>query len=250
MRKILTWPRRWHAWLAVALLLPFLLIAVTGILFAHGPALGFRDIRVPVGWLPGYGADSGPAVRGAAPAGDGWWVLAPQGVVRVTGDRAVVVAALAREEIRSLVATPQGTLAVSPQGLWKESGGEWRKVLRGPVLQAGGDAGALVAVLRGKGPQVSHDGGATWAPLVPALQPALATLPAPDAAPRVTLAQLVHDLHTGKALVTEKAEWIWQDLMGLVLVFLSGSGFYMWWSKRRAARRAAAAIAVQAARAG
>lgn len=251
MRKILTWPRRWHAWLAIALLLPFFIIAITGILFAHGPSLGFREIRVPVGWLPGYGQEGGPAVRGAVPAGDGWWVLAPQGVVRVAGGQAEIVAALAKEDIRSLALTPQGALAVSQQGLWKETQGEWKKVLRGPVLQAGGDATALVAVLRGKGPQVSRDGGASWEPLAPALKPALAALPKAEAPAEITLAQLVHDLHTGKALVTDKAEWIWQDVMGLVLVFLSGSGFYMWWSKRRAAtRRAAAATAAQAVQAG
>jgi hypothetical protein len=150
---------------------------------------------------------------------------------------------LAKEDIRSLVATPQGALAISQQGLWKETQGEWKNILKGPVLQANGDAGTLTAVLRGKGPQVSRDGGANWEPLMPVLKPALASLPKSDAPVEVTLAQLVKDLHTGKALVTDKAEWIWQDVMGLVLVFLSCSGFYMWWSKRRAGRRAAASIA-------
>ncbi|MCD6060487.1 MAG: hypothetical protein K0S16_798 [Moraxellaceae bacterium] len=248
MRKLLNWPRRWHAWLAIALLLPFLIIAVTGVLFAHGPSLGFREIRVPVGWLPGYGESGGPVLRSAAPSGGVWWVLAPQGVVRVENGVAQVVPALAQEDIRSLVVTPQGVLGVSQQGLWKETQGEWEKILKGPVLQANGDAQTLTAMLRGKGPQVSRDGGASWEPLQSALAPALAALPKSDAPTEVTLAQLVHDLHTGKALFTGKAEWVWQDVMGLTLLFLACSGFYMWWSKRRATRRAAVA-AEQAAEA-
>lgn len=236
MRNILTWPRRWHAWLAIALLLPFLLLAVTGMLFAHGPSLGFREIRVSVGWLPGYGGEGGPAVRSAAAVGDSWWLLAPQGVVRVANGQAEVVPALADADIRSLVATPQGVLAIGQQGLWKETQGEWQKILKGPVLQASGDAGTLTAVLRGKGPQLSRDGGAHWEPLMPALKPALATLPKADAATEITLAQLVKDLHTGKAFIGDKAEWLWQDVLGLTLLFLTGSGFYMWWSKRRATR--------------
>lgn len=237
MRSILNWPRRWHAWLAIALFLPFIVLAITGILFAHGPSLGFREIRVPVGWLPGYGQEGGPAIRSAAQSGSVWWVVTAQGVARVEDGRAEVVPALAREDIRSLQVTPQGVLAVSQQGLWKEQQGEWKKILKGPVLQANGDARTLTAVLRGKGPQLSHDGGTTWQPLLPVLKPALAMLPKSDAPAEITLAQLVHDLHTGKALVTDKAEWVWQDVLGLTLLFLAGSGFYMWWSKRRAARR-------------
>jgi hypothetical protein len=245
MRHVLTWPRRWHAWLAIVLLLPFLLIAITGVLFAHGPTLGFREIRVPVGWLPAYGQEGGAMIKSAARRGDTWWLVAPQGLVQIENGQARVVAALAQEDVRSLQVTPQGVLAISAQGLWQETQGEWKKILKGPVLQATGDAHTLTAVLRGKGPQVSTDGGASWQPLAPALNPALATLPAAAPTPTtITLAQLVHDLHTGKALVTDKAAWVWQDVLGAVLLFLTGSGFYMWWSKRRAAcrmRRAAQA---------
>lgn len=240
MRKLLLWPRRWHAWLAIVLLVPFLIIAVTGVLFAHGNALGFRQMRVAVGWLPGYGPDGNAQIRSAARSGDGWWLLSAQGVLRVANDKASIVPALAREDVRSLLATPQGVLAVSSQGLWKESAGEWKKILNGPVLQANGDSTTLTAVLRGKGVQFSSDGGVSWQPLAPLVTPALAALPVDVAPVEITVAQLVHDLHTGKALVTGKAEWIWQDVMGLVLCFLSCSGLYMWWTRQRAARRQAA----------
>lgn len=236
-RPPLRWPRQWHGTLAVVVLLPFLILAVTGVLFAHGNALGLRQIQVPVAWLPGYGADDQPALRSAVPDGKAWWLLTPQGVVRLENGRAQTVAALRQAEVRSLQATPQGLIAIGARGLWQERRGDWRLILRGPVLQAGGDGKVLTALLRGRGLVASHDGGQSWQPLAPALAPALAGLaPVGPREARISLAQLVHDLHTGRALLTEKWDWLWQDVLGLVLCFLAGSGVYLWWRRPRGSR--------------
>ena len=233
MRKSFSWPRHWHAWLAITLLLPFLLVALTGFLFAHGNALGLRQIRVPVGWLPAYRTGAGTEIRSAVRTGVTWWLATPQGLVRIDAGKATLVPAFAWEDVRSLSATPQGPLVVTGKGLWREERGQWTKILKGPVTQASADGEVLTAMLRGKGGRISEDGGKTWQPLDALLQPALSTLPEASMSSRIPLSQLVHDVHTGKAFFTEKAAWLWQDLLALVLCFLSCSGFYMWRAKRR-----------------
>jgi hypothetical protein len=36
-------------------------------------------------------------------------------------------------------------------------------------------------------------------------------------------------LHTGKAFFGKESEWIWIDILGAILVFLGGTGLYLWW---------------------
>lgn len=234
MRKTLSWPRRWHGWLAIVLALPFLLLAITGVFFAHGNALGFRQIYVSATPWPGYPQAGTLEIRAAARSGDVWWLATSQGLVKAENGSAVVASDLGDAEVKILQATPQGVLAIAGDGLWREEQGSWKRILKGVVTQANGDAQVLTAVLKGKGVQVSADGGQTWNPLEPAIKPALATLPVSQKPAEVTLSQLVKDLHTGKALFTDKFSWIWQDLMGFVLCFLAFSGAYMWWIRRRA----------------
>lgn len=247
MSKPKLWPRNWHNKLAIILVLPFILMAITGMLFTHGPALGTRTATVNASWLPGYGGDNAKAtqdVRSVVVEGNIYWVGTRAGLVRVENGQATPVPALAREDVRSLVTTPQGVLAITGKGLWREQQGEWTPILKGMVAQASGDAQTLVAFQRGKaGPVQSTDGGKSWTPLKPVLMPALKQLPASEADNRITVAQLIHDLHTGVAFVGDKGEWVWVDALGLVLLFLSGSGIYMWWVKRRAGRARAAATA-------
>jgi uncharacterized iron-regulated membrane protein len=236
MSKPVFWPRRWHGGLAIVLALPFGLMAVTGFLFAQGNLLGTRNIHVNASWLPGYqgNADARPAIRAAAVEGDTWWVITRGGVLRVEGNIATPVDALAPEEVRSLIATPQGLLAIGGKGLWLEQGGEWMLILKGPIVQASGDAHTLVAILRNRGAQISQDGGDSWQPLAPRLLTALQKMTWPAGANnRISLAQLIHDLHTGSALFGERAAWIWEDMLALSLFFLCSSGIYMWWTKRR-----------------
>lgn len=242
MRKPSLWPRQWHAWLAIALLLPFLLIAITGALFAHGNTLGLRQIRIPVTWLPAYQAAATPEIRSAVRTGETWWLASPQGLIRIEAGQALVVAAFAREDVLSLINSSQGLLVISAQGLWRQQQGKWTKILSGPLTQASADEQMLIVNARGKGTLTSQDNGATWQPLSTEVKTALSTLATiGTAGPELTVAQLVHDLHTGKALFTDKAAWLWQDFLALVLSFLALSGFYMWWTKRRA-RMAAARV--------
>ena len=47
------------------------------------------------------------------------------------------------------------------------------------------------------------------------------------------LGKFMHDLHTGKALMGHKYEWIWADILALVLVTLAFTGIYMWWKSQK-----------------
>lgn len=56
---------------------------------------------------------------------------------------------------------------------------------------------------------------------------------------RITLGKLMLDLHTGRAFLGKEAEWIWIDLLGLVWVFLGGTGLYLWWHAQTRRRNVA-----------
>ena len=52
---------------------------------------------------------------------------------------------------------------------------------------------------------------------------------------RYTLKNLIMDMHTGKAFLGKSAEWIWIDVLGIVLCLLSLTGVWVWWQGRRRA---------------
>jgi uncharacterized iron-regulated membrane protein len=236
MRKPALWPRNTHRWLSVVIVAPMLLVAATGILFEYVQPMGWRNQQVNAGWLPGYSArpsDPVKDIRGVIPDGAALWIAGRTGLYRVQGSMVKAVPALEQQELRNLYVTPQGLLATSPQGLWLVKNDDARLVLKGLVLQASGNEQQLFAVVRGRGPMVSTNGGADWAPLDPQQVSALASLPAVAATGRIAISQLIHDLHTGKALTGESGEAVWNHIVGLSLLFLCCTGFYMWWKHQK-----------------
>jgi hypothetical protein len=227
------WPRRWHAWLAVIVALPFVLLAVTGVLFSHSQRLGLRNIPVNVAWLPGYSMDkegAGPEIRSFVATEDGYLVGTRGGLFRIEPDAVIREAALGKEDVRSLVVSPLGVLAVTADALWLKRAGTWRKIFDGPVLQASGDERTLQLMVRGKGPMISEDIGQTWRAVGTKMRASLAALPSSSG--RITAAMLAHDLHTGKAFFGERAEWLWTHFLSITLLFMIGSGLTMWMQRR------------------
>jgi hypothetical protein len=246
MRLLLTSARRWHGGLAIILVFPVVLMALTAILIAHGKSLNTRNIYLNPNWLPGYQrniAGNQQDIRGLIAKQNGWWLLTRAGLFDIAGNTATLVPALADKDIRAIVATPQGVLALSDSGLWREQQGRWTQIVQGNVMQASGNADTIVIIVRGKGPLQSHDGGTTWTSLKPVVNAALAQNPAlSQQADKISLAQMIRDIHRGVAFAGDKTQWIWVDTIALLLIFMSGSGMMMWWYKQKNQMRLRSAI--------
>lgn len=237
-------PRTWHNWISFALVIPILLVAVTAVFIAHNKAQGLKDIDVTaaVGWLPGY--SEGEQAREQCEIGstlrlaDGHWLLDTKvGLFELQGDKAQPVASIGHTQVRDLPATPFGILLAAKNGVWLEQQGQWRRALKGDAWSLSLDpAGDVLASIKDKAPLRSSD-GQDWQEQHQVAQAlALAALPAQAATRQVSLDNLVMDLHTGKALLGKKTEWVWIDAVGLVMSFLGLTGIYLWWCGERSRR--------------
>lgn len=240
--------RSWHNWISVLLSVPILIVAVTAIFIAHDHELGLNEIDVTraVSWLPGYGETETKAmkmeVRASLATPDGrQWLGTKAGLYELADGRARAVEALGGAEVRDLAAAPFGLVVAAKNGVWVQDGEGWRKAAKGDAWSANLNPDGSVAVsLKDQGVLVSRDGRAWNAHAV--ARSALAAMPAEVVAKKpVTLGNLVKDLHTGKAFFGKEWEWLWIDLIGLVMAFLGGSGVYMWWRAEKRKRAMAAA---------
>ncbi len=240
--------RTWHNRISAILAVPILIVAVTAIFIAHDHELELKEIDVTrfVSWLPGYGDAEMKAmkteVRASLTTADGQrWLGGKGGLYQVIDGQARQVAEMGGIEIRDIVAAPFGLMVAAKNGVWLKDAAGWNKVKKGDVWNVGlNPDGSVAATLKDKGVFVSRDGRG-WAPDETA-GAVLAAMPAETLTPKpITLHNLVMDLHTGKAFFGKEWEWIWIDLIGLVMAFLGGTGVYMWWRGERRKRDMAAA---------
>lgn len=225
--------RTWHFWISAVLAVPILIVSVTAVFIAHDKSLGLKDIPVAAHWLPGYAPAGGKDARGvelraALVARDGsTWLGVKGGLVHAAEGGSRIVESFSGEEVRGLAESAAGILVATKKGVWLGDGERWQTVLAGESWSVGGDGGTRVqAVLKDRGLFESADGGRTWA--AGSAMAALVALPEPPAED-MTLAKLVMDLHTGRALLGKNAMWLWIDAIGLVMAFLAATGIYLWW---------------------
>jgi hypothetical protein len=240
--------RTWHNWISVILAVPILIVAVTAVFIAHDHELGLKEIDVTraVSWLPGYGEAEMKAmkqeVRASLSTPDGrLWLGTKAGLYEVANGEARAVEALGGSDVRDLAAASFGLVAAAKNGVWVQGAAGWNKVLKGDAWNASLNPDGSVAVtLKDKGVLMSSD-GRDWRENA-AAGAALAAMPAETMVTKpITLGKLVKDLHTGKAFFGKEWEWIWIDLIGLVMTFLGGTGVYMWWRGEKRKREMAAA---------
>lgn len=245
--------RTWHAWISVVLALPILIVAVTAIFIAHKGALDLNATEVTpyVNWLPGYGNEAMKMermdVQTALATRDGsQWIGTRAGLYRVSGGQAQQVEALGGTHVRDLVESPAGLVAIAKNGVWLRQGEGWEKTLKGDAWSGNvGADGRLIVTVKDRGVLVTAD-GRNWQPDTGVNQ-ALANLPGNVAQPKpVTLGNLVLDLHTGKAFFGKEWEWIWIDLIGVIMAFLGVTGVVMWWRGEKRKRELEARLAATA----
>lgn len=232
--------RTWHNWISAILVAPILIVAVTAVFIAHNQELELKEIDVTraVSWLPGYGAAEMQAMkmemRASLSTADGQrWLGGKGGLYQIIDGEIRPVAELGATEVRDLAAAPFGLIVAAKNGVWLKNAEGWNKVKKGDAWNAGLNPDGSVAVtLKDKGVLLSRD-GRDWSEDATAAA-ALSAMPAETLAPKsVTLGNLVMDLHTGRAFFGKQWEWIWIDLIGLVMAFLGGTGVFMWWRGER-----------------
>jgi len=224
-----------------------LAVAVTAVMMAHGRALDLEHVRVPARWFPGY---SGGALRTEQQEVKAVWTAASgarflgtkTGVFRVAAGGLIPARGLEGRDVKGLAgaATASAPVVATKDGLWivatTPNGDRARRVLPGDIHSvAVAPDGTIEAVVRGSGVRASADGGRTWAER-PEVTASLAALPTPRPPETVPLSRLALDVHTGKAFLGKRAEWIWIDVLGGVLAFLVATGVFLWWVARRRQR--------------
>lgn len=229
--------RSWHSWVSIILALPILLVAVTAVLMAHKRSLGTEKFTLDTAWWPGYRLNQTqakpPEVRYVLRTRDQrLWVGTAAGLYQWLGQELKAVAALEGQQIRSMAERDGGLLVATHSGLWVADGERWQRVLGGDALSVSDDGqGTSAAVMKDRGLLFSQDGH-HWAPRA-TMEQALARQARPPAAPEVSLARLIKDVHTGEALLGKQAEWLWIDLLGIAMGLLALTGVTMWWRGER-----------------
>lgn len=149
--------RRIHLWVAVILALPFMVMAISGILISMRSV---TQIQVPMAWL---GAESVPErlpFMAYMESSDGnVWIGNAKGLTRVGQGQTEVIEAFAGQEVVGLaqVADQSWPVVATRMALWvRQDDGQWNAVKRGHRLYTGvvGDLingrGVIDAVVSGR----------------------------------------------------------------------------------------------------
>ncbi len=218
--------RRFHAFLALLAFLPLMLVGITAMLLNHQHALGLD--RVAAEWIAGWtdGRERPLRIKTALPAQDGWIVGTKQGVFAIRqGTRELLLGGVDARAIR-----PWGSelLVASKQGLWASAHGRWLKLAEGDIHDVIIDEAGRLWLVTHDGLSVSEDDGGSWHPVE---EPARALAGLRERRP-ATLKHLIHDLHTGRAIVGAKRAWLWVDLISALMMLTGLIGIWMWWRRR------------------
>lgn len=231
--------RRIHLWVAVILALPFMVMAISGILISMRSV---TQIQVPMAWL---GAESVPErlpFMAYMESSDGnVWIGNAKGLTRVGQGQTEVIEAFSGQEVVGLaqVADQSWPVVATRMALWvRQDDGQWNAVKRGRVRQVTRlPDGRVLVIQGGRGemadgkPWITSD-GVTWDIHKRAMM-SNKQLPKLEN-PTVALHQFMREVHSG-AYVFGKGpgEMAWSNVMGWVLIALCLTGLWMWLKREK-----------------
>ncbi len=212
-----------HNWVSVALVLPLFIVGMSTFFMSHEKSLGSFVIAY---------TDAPLELKDLLYTPDGRQFLATKnGVFQLLDNKIESVDALQNYEIRTLELLSDGRiLAAGKHGLWLGSAdGHWAKLYDADVHGMQIQSQSWYLITKEQGVLISKDQGMNWEN-ESSIMLSLTTMT--DKQP-LQLGKFMHDLHTGKALMGKHYEWIWADLLALVLVILALTGIYMWWKTQK-----------------
>jgi hypothetical protein len=211
-----------HNWVSVALVLPLFIVGISTFFMSHENALGQLVI--------GYSTEA-VEIKDLLNTPDGRIYLATKsGVYQVTNNTLTPIKALS-SEIRVLELLDDGRmLAAGKHGLWlNEPNVGWKKLHHGDIHGMQILSRRWYLITKEQGVLLSNDQGQSWQQELQITQLLNAM---PNKRP-LKLGKLMRDLHTGKALMGTHYQWIWADILALVLVILALTGIFMWWKSQK-----------------
>jgi hypothetical protein len=235
---------RWHRRLGLVAAVFAVLLAITGIVLNHSPALGLDRRFVSWDWLlQAYGDDS--ADLPAFQVGDHWLYRAADGrvyldAVDVAPCNGALVGAVPADGLL-LAACAGEILLLSTAGELVES---ISTGLPEPLLGLGllsGQANEQLALQSAQGwwladlEQMDFSqraaGGAFISQFAPGVLPESVRRQLPAQPQWLNWERVMLDLHSGR--IAGRVGVLWVDLVGLLLASLAMSGVAMWWLHRR-----------------
>ncbi|MDR6962441.1 PepSY-associated TM helix domain-containing protein [Shewanella putrefaciens] len=215
--------RKWHIWLGVILLVPIAIVALTAVFIAHDKQLGLKQITL------GIPTTEVAEVKTILPLQTDVWLAAGKfGIARQHLDQKTSVTELSGVDVKQLLAIKDNVLASSNQGVFLRQGETWVQTLKVDIHQLSLDGQEVLAVAKDNQLYRSTD-YQTWQKVnLPVLVDSLH-----GETQYYTASKLVMDLHTGKAFFGKSGEWVWIDIIGLAIFFLTFSGVILWWRRRQ-----------------
>lgn len=232
---------RWHRWAGITAALFVLVLALTGLLLQHAPALGLdRTVTGSTRLARWLGHEAGPVTAFRV---DGDWILGNDGSLWH-----------GRRPIATIHAPLEGVLTTE-RGFVVAAGGDlYLFDAQGRLLERMRARGALPAPIQrlgrtGDGTAVIEADGRVWRPgddwLVFEPQAGDAVSWSRPKRPPASLARFVRERGLAQAVTWErlllelhsgrlggKAGMIVMDLAAIALLLLSVTGLYLWWRRR------------------
>jgi hypothetical protein len=231
--------RRIHLWVAVILALPFMVMAISGILISMRSV---TQISVPMSWMGSESVPERLPFMSYLETSNGQvWIGNAQGLTLVQQNKSEPVAHFSGQEVVALaqVGDQAWPIVATRMAVWtRADDGSWNAVKRGRVRQLMRMTdGRVLAIVGGRGemadgkPWITGD-GIHWEIHQLAMK-SNKLLPTLDS-PSVPLHQFMRAIHSG-AFVLGKGlgEMAWSNVMGWVLIALCLTGLWMWFTREK-----------------
>jgi hypothetical protein len=245
--KKINWRKRffnWHLWSGLIFTIPILLISITAILIAHEKGLGTKEIAVNAGWLPAYGSNKDikhylDDVKDVIINKEKTYFASKIGVVIESNKKIEILKNTEGFEVRDLLLIDNKLWIASKEGLFIADNDVVKLVKKGDFHGINNNGNQILASEGKHGFHTSDNNGKTWVSKKISTEIGKENLDSFSKSieketflEKLTLEQLVLDIHTGKAFFGDGSMWIWIDLIGLSLLFMTFTGIWMWYKRK------------------